>query len=50
MNREQSEQQSKAQQPSEPPGHGDTIEDAAREATEEMEKAEAPYAGRGDGG
>jgi hypothetical protein len=34
----------------EPPGEGDGIEDAAREATEEMEKSDAPYAGRGDAG
>ncbi|WP_167737333.1 hypothetical protein [Sphingomonas parva] len=34
----------------EPPGEGDSLEDAAREAAEEMEKADAPYAGRGDGG
>ena len=34
----------------EPPGEGDSIEDAAREASEEMEKSDAPYAGRGDAG
>ena len=42
------EKQAEAQ--TEPPGEGDDIEDAAREATAEMEKADAPYAGRGDAG
>jgi len=36
--------------PAEPPGEGESIEDAAREAIEEMEKSETPTAGRGDYG
>jgi hypothetical protein len=39
-----------SQSHAEPPGEGNSIEDAAREAADEMEKSDAPYAGRGDGG
>jgi hypothetical protein len=34
----------------EPPGDGDSIEDAAREAVAEMEKTGNPHAGAGDAG
>ena len=36
--------------PAEPPGDGDSIEDAAREAVEEIEKSGNPHAGTGDAG
>ena len=50
MNPEQSDQQREPRKPAEPPGEGDTIEDAAREAVEEIEKTGNPHAGTGDGG
>ena len=34
----------------EPPGSGDTIDDAAREAVKEIEKSGNDHAGTGDGG
>ena len=34
----------------EPPGSGDTIDDAAREAVEEIRKSGNDHAGTGDGG
>ena len=34
----------------EPPGAGDSVEDAAREAVEEIERSGNPHAGTGDAG
>ena len=39
-----------ADQPTEPPGKGDSIEDAAREAVEQIEKSGTDHAGTGDYG
>ena len=36
--------------PTEPPGEGEGIEDASKEAIEEIEKSGNPHAGTGDGG
>jgi len=36
--------------PAEPPGEGESLEDASREAVEEIEKTGNDHAGTGDGG
>ena len=45
-----SDREREAARPTEPPGEGDSIEDAANEAMEEIEKSGNPHAGTGDGG
>ena len=45
-----SDREREAVKPTEPPGEGDSIEDAAREAVEQIEKSGTDHAGTGDYG